>query len=63
MAIECKKGGRPSKFPKSEQEQYKFIMLYREHTATELADKYGVKPATVRSWASRLRKEGADLNG
>lgn len=63
ITMTCKNGGRPAKFPKSERAQLEFIELYNKHTATELAERYDVKPSTVRAWASRIRKESAGLNG
>lgn len=53
----CKKAGRPGKFPQTESEKVAFMELYEIHTATELGEKFGVQPATIRSWASRIRKE------
>lgn len=63
ITMESKKGGRPSKRPKTESEQRELVELYQTHTATELAQRYGVKPATIRAWVSDLRKVGASLNG
>jgi transposase-like protein len=63
ITIESKKGGRPSKRPKTESEQHELIELYQTHTATELAQRYDVKPATIRAWVSDLRKVGVSLNG
>ena len=62
ITMERKKGGRPSKRPKNEAETRELLTLYREHTATELAEKYGVKPATIRAWVSDLRNGGASVN-
>lgn len=63
ITMEIKKGGRPSKRPKSEAEARELIELYKTHTATELAERYDVKPATIRAWVSDLRKGGASVNG
>lgn len=63
ITMENKKGGRPSKRPKSEAEARELIDLYKTHTATELAERYDVKPATIRAWVSDLRKGGVALNG
>ncbi|WP_296110866.1 helix-turn-helix domain-containing protein [uncultured Alistipes sp.] len=63
ITLEPKKGGRPAKRPKGEAEMRELAELYQTHTATELAEKYGVKPATIRAWVSRMRKEGVSLNG
>lgn len=51
--IEKKKSGRPTKMPAPEV----FAALYRTHTASEIAKKYGVAESTVRSWAHRWRRE------
>ena len=48
-----KQPGRPAKKPISDDE---LLELYRNHTATEIAAMYGVKPSTVRSWVSKIRK-------
>lgn len=58
ITMEYKKGGRPSKRPKSEAETRELIDLYKKHTATELAHIYGVKPGTIRAWIFDLRKGG-----
>lgn len=63
ITMESKKGGRPSKRPKTESEQRELVELYQTHTATELAQRHDVKPATIRAWVSDLRKVGASLNG
>ena len=52
MDIPKKKGGRPSKRPPDEV----IVKLYKQYTSSEIAEKYGVKPGTVRSWISLLRK-------
>lgn len=54
VTLEKKKGGRPSKRP----DAATLAELYRTHTATEIAEKYGVKDSTVRGWAYALRKRG-----
>ncbi|WP_418751546.1 hypothetical protein [Frisingicoccus sp.] len=48
-----RKTGRPSKRPNPEL----LATLYENHSATELAEMYGVTPGTVRSWMCRIRKE------
>lgn len=54
MTIKTKKGGRPSKRPDLQM----LAMLYKQMTAKEIAEKYGVKESTVRSWIARARKAG-----
>lgn len=54
MTIKTKKGGRPSKRPDLQM----LAMLYEQMTAKEIAEKYGVKESTVRSWIARARKAG-----
>lgn len=54
MTIPTKKGGRPSKRPDLQM----LAMLYEQMTAKEIAEKYGVKESTVRSWIARARKAG-----
>lgn len=54
MTIKPKKGGRPSKRPNLQM----LTMLYEQMTAKEIAEKYGVKESTVRSWIARARKAG-----
>jgi len=63
IIIERKKGGRPSKRPRSEEELLELVELYKTHTATELAERYNVKSSTIRAWVCDLRKGGASLNG
>lgn len=53
MEFVKKKGGRPSKRPSVDM----LNMLYGRMTAREIAEQYGVKEATVRSWIARARKE------
>lgn len=54
MAIVFRKQpGRPRRKPESDEE---LLELYKTHTATEIAAMYDVKPATVRSWVSKIRK-------
>lgn len=53
MTLAKKKGGRPSKRPSVEM----LNMLYQNMTAKQIADEYGVKESTVRSWIARARKE------
>ena len=54
MAIVFRKQpGRPAKKPISDDE---LLELYRTHTATEIAAMYDVKPSTVRSWVTKIRK-------
>lgn len=58
MEFERKKGGRPTKRPSLDM----LDMLYQTMTAKEIAEQYGVKEATVRSWISRARKEVLNEN-
>lgn len=53
MEIIRKKSGRPSKRPSS----YELNLKYQAMTAKELAEEYGVKESTVRSWIRLARKE------
>lgn len=53
VGVDNKQSGRPAKRPASDEE---LLKLYETHTATEVAAMYGVKPATVRAWASKIRK-------
>jgi uncharacterized protein YjcR len=53
VIIPRKKGGRPSKRPTA----YELSVMYRFMTSVEIAKKYDVSPATVRSWLCRYRKE------
>lgn len=48
-----KQPGRPAKKSISDDE---LLELYRTHTATEIAAMYDVKPSTVRSWVTKIRK-------
>lgn len=48
-----KQPGRPRRKPESDEE---LLELYKTHTTTGIAAIYGVKPATVRSWVSKIRK-------
>lgn len=52
--IARKKGGRPTKKPSLEM----LAMLYEQMTAKEIAEQYGVKESTVRSWLWSYRKAG-----
>lgn len=62
ITMERKKGGRPTKRPKSEAEIRKLVEMYKTHTATELAEQYGVKPGTIRSWVSHMRNGGVSVD-
>ena len=53
MDIPKKKNGRPTKQPNAEV----LVKLYEKHTASEIAEMYGVSNNTVYSWISRLRKD------
>lgn len=53
--IISKKMGRPSVRPDDET----LATLYRDKPTKEIAEMYGVKPSTVRSWASRVRRGNA----
>lgn len=48
-----KQAGRPAKKPVDDDT---LLELYKSHTATEVAAMYDVKPSTVRSWVSKIRK-------
>lgn len=52
--IPTKKSGRPTKKPSLEM----LAMLYEHMTAKEIAEKYGVKESTVRSWLWNYRRAG-----
>lgn len=56
MEFKKKKGGRPSNRPPLDELQ----RLYLDKTAREIAEQYGVKESTVRSWIARARKECED---
>lgn len=55
MEFKKKKGGRPSNRPPLDELQ----RLYADKTAREIAEQYGVKESTVRSWITRARREVA----
>lgn len=53
MDIPKKRVGRPSKRP----DDKTLISLYKEYNSVQIAEMYGVKDSTVRSWYSHLHKE------
>ena len=56
MAITLnKKMGRPTTRPDDET----FIKEYTTMTTKAIAEKYEVKPSTVRAWATRIRRQAA----
>lgn len=64
MSNSRKKQPTPPEIPKkkrgpasSRPDPDELIWRYKNSTCYELAELYGVSPATVRSWVSRLRKE------
>lgn len=63
MLFERKKMGRPTNRPDTNT----LAELYNSCTITEIAEKYNVKPATVRYWISQERKKelqkGIENNG
>lgn len=55
--LERKKAGRPSGRPATEV----FEELYRNHTARQIAEMYGVSIPTVKYWVKQIRREQAAL--
>ncbi|MCC8020694.1 MAG: hypothetical protein LIO63_01715 [Akkermansia sp.] len=39
------------------------IRLYKKYNSAQIAEMYGAKDSTVRSWFSHLRKEEAEKRG
>lgn len=52
--MEKKKAGRKSKRPPKEQ----FETLYKEMSAKEVGEHFGVSPATVYQWSMYFRNKG-----